>query len=224
MRSFLSVAALTLVGFIAGAIAGIFYERHRPLPPPPVPFLSEFHDRRAAAFRHNGPLDRGDLIRRIDELRPQLDLFQHRMDEIDAEFDHNLDAVLRPDQQAKHAEDVKRHHQHRQDDQRPITDDAVSWMLRDQPARTVMWDVVIPFRLDFITKLYNLDDTQRETARGLLVKRRTEFLDLVDSSPPPSVALSRLAVMMQRLKQPPAPAGADGPPPGGGSPPPAPKP
>ena len=43
---------------------------------------------------------------------------------------------------------------------------------------------------------------QKEKARGILVQRRDKFLALVDSSPPPSLTLSRLAPLAQRLGEP----------------------
>ncbi|HZZ57593.1 MAG TPA: hypothetical protein VFE31_07165 [Opitutaceae bacterium] len=212
MRSFLLVAAITLIGFVAGGAAGIWYERHLPMPLPPPPFqpLSEFR-MGGRGGPEGGPrphFDRQELIQRIESLRPQLEEFQKRMVQINAEFDRNLDTILNPAQRARHAEDMKRHHGPNPNDTRPLSDNDISWIFREQAGRTVVWDVVIPFRLDQLTKLYGLDDAQREVVRALLLERRREFLELVDASPPPTVALSRLAQMMQRLKQPPPPAPA----------------
>lgn len=215
MRSFFLVAVIALLGFIAGGAAGILYERRQPLPAPPFPPMSEFRGGGGwggpggpggPGFRH--PINRRELIATIENLRPQLEAFQRRMKEIDAEFDRNLDTILNPEQRTKHAEDMKRHHGPRPNDSRPISDDAISWIFREQTNRTVLWQVVIPFSLDQLTKQYALDDGQREIVRALLLERRREFLELVDSSPPPTVALSRLAQMVQRLKLPPPPASA----------------
>ena len=60
-------------------------------------------------------------------------------------------------------------------------------------------------RLDSLTRDYQLDDTQREIVRALLKERREKVIALIDSSPPPSVSLIRLAPFVQRLAQP-APA------------------
>lgn len=214
MRSFLLVAVISLVGFIAGGAAGIWYERHLPLPPPPFQPLSEFRGgmRGGPGGMLGGPpgmhrpIDRADLIKTIENLRPQLEAFQRRLDEINAEFNRNLDTVLRADQRTRHAEDMKRHH--RPQGSGPISDDNLSWMLREGSNHIVMWDVVIPFRLDQLTAQYGLDDAQRELVRALLLTRRGEFLELVDASPPPTIALSRLAQMVERLKQPPPAASA----------------
>jgi len=47
MKQFLLVALVTAVGFIAGSYAGIYYERHRPIPGPPAQFMAEFGRQRS---------------------------------------------------------------------------------------------------------------------------------------------------------------------------------
>ncbi len=198
----LIVAVITLVGFIGGVAAGIWYEGHRPLPPPPVPFMSEF-GRPLPPPSHRPPVNRKELVARIEALRPQLEAFRRRMDEIGSQFDRDFDLLLNPEQKAKHAAELRRRRASRgTPDTRPLSDDEITRIMRDQAEWTVLGDVVIPFRLDRLTREFKLDDGQREKVRRLLLTRRTQFLELVDSSPPPSVGLSRLAQMVERLKEP----------------------
>jgi hypothetical protein len=56
--------------------------------------------------------------------------------------------------------------------------------------------------LDRMATELNLDEAQRDKVRDLLRVRREKFIELVDSVPPPSLMLSRLAPMAQRLSQP----------------------
>lgn len=207
MRQFVVVAAITLIGFAAGSAAGMWYERHRPLPPPPVPFMGEFHGRGPRNASQKGkapmPINRADLIKRIASLQPQLESFQHGTEAIDRQFDRDFDLILNPDQKAKHAQrmdDPRRHREKKKTDStKPLSDDQINFMMRDQADWTVVSYVVIPFRLDYLTREYKLDDDQREKTRVLLRTRRGQFFELVDSSPPPSVNLSRLAQLAQRL-------------------------
>jgi hypothetical protein len=48
-----------------------------------------------------------------------------------------------------------------------------------------------------------LDDAQRAKVKDFLRVRREKFIELVDSVPPPSLLLSRLAPVAQRLGSPP---------------------
>jgi hypothetical protein len=57
---------------------------------------------------------------------------------------------------------------------------------------------------DSLIKDLKLTDAQQLKTRELLRDRREKFLAIVDSTPPPSIMLSRLAPAAQRLA--PAPA------------------
>ena len=126
------------------------------------------------------------------------------MDAIDAQFEKDLDPILTPEERIHHAERLKRHRDGREqkDDGRPLSDDRIAYILQEQPAQTFLWEVIIPLRLDALTRDYKLDEDQREKVRALLKVRRDKLLELVDSSPPPSVRLSRLIPLVQRLGQP----------------------
>jgi hypothetical protein len=52
---------------------------------------------------------------------------------------------------------------------------------------------------DSLVKELKLDAEQQTKARELLKQRREKFLAIVDSTPPPSILLSRLAPAVQRL-------------------------
>lgn len=212
------IVFMTALGFAAGFGVRIWTERNPPLPGPPAPFLSEFWRTArggppggsAPGGGPNRPINRAELIAHIQGIRQQLDTFQARKDGIDAQFDHDLDAILNPDQRAKHAEAVAHRHAPRLpgDEDKPIPEDRLVYLLREMPGRTVIGDVVIPWRLDSLTREYKLDDNQREKVRALLRVHREAFLDLVDSSPPPSVMLYRLAPLVERLARPYPPAAA----------------
>jgi hypothetical protein len=77
-----------------------------------------------------------------------------------------------------------------------------------RPFRTLAFFVVVPMTLERMTNELKLDDAQRGKVRDFLRVRREKFIELVDSSPPLSLMLSRLAPMVQRLREPEAAAPA----------------
>jgi hypothetical protein len=206
MKQRLFVALTSVLFFMAGIVGGMWIERHRPLPPPPLGLGSEFfHGKPGSDYfpGRNHPFDRAELIARVQSIQPQLEAFQAQMKQIDAEFDREIDPVLTPEQRTQRAEHLKRHasgNQWPKENGPRLTDAEIIDLLRERPARTILWDVVIPFRLDFLVREYHLDDAQREKVRTLLKERRDKILELVDRSPPPSVMLGRLAPLMQRLR------------------------
>lgn len=212
MKQRLFAAVISALVFVAGIVAGMWMERHRPLPPPPLPLGSEFihgaPGRGGPYAWRNHPVNRAELIAQVQSLRPQLEAFQARMKAIDDEFDRGISQVLSPEERLHRAAKLKRHADESwssKENGPALTDTQIISLLRDQPARTILWDVVIPFRLDYFTREYHLDDVQREKVRTLLKERRERVLELVDSSPPPSVMLGRLAPLIQRLAPPASP-------------------
>ncbi len=204
MTRLLVIVFMTALGFAAGYGVRAWVERNPSLPGPPGPFLGEFFHGRPEAPPPGKPINRADLIARINAVKDDLNAFQARRDEIDARFDRDLDAVLDPEQRSKHDDAMRRRRGPRgpADDNRPIPEDRLVYLLREQPGRTVIADVVIPWRLDNLTSEYKLDNDQREKVRALLRERRDRILALIDSSPPPSVIYYRLVPLVQRIAQP----------------------
>jgi len=194
---------LALIVAVVGFGAGVIYESHRPVPPPPGLFLGEFT---AGTPRGtiNGPINRAELAAEIGKLEPQIEVFRTRAMEIDAEFDRDLDLALTADQRVRHAEWLRRREADRRGNQRagadpkPLTDDQIAELLQ-RPMRALLSRIVVPMGLDQLNHELKFDEAQLPRVRDLLRVRREKFLELVDSSPPPSVMLSRLAPMAQRL-------------------------
>jgi hypothetical protein len=192
-----------------GFLAGRWHERTRPVPPPPGAYLGEFSGPKPSGPRP--PINRALLMSEISKFQPELEAFQEHVKEMDDQFDHDLTSILTAEQKGRHDEWIKRH----SPDHRParrgeppfLTDDEIGQLLQ-KPVDSLVLAVVVPMRLDQLTQRLKLDDGQRERVRDLLRVRREKFLELIDSAPPPSLRLSRLAPVAQRL----APAAAGGPP------------
>jgi hypothetical protein len=213
MRDRFLAGLLTLAVFAAGFGAGLWAERHRPFPPPPGPYMSEFGGR-PGGRPALAPVNRAELSEQIDHLRPEMENFRSRITEIYAQFDRDIDAILTPDQKDAYAKKFKAHRGFAPppeiaSDDTPLSDDQIEQLLQ-RPFRTLAFFVVIPMTLERMTNDLKLDDTQRDKLKDLLRVRREKFIELVDSAPPPSLMLSRLAPLAQRLgahpKPEPAPA------------------
>ncbi|HMD60114.1 MAG TPA: hypothetical protein VKG78_01710 [Opitutaceae bacterium] len=212
MRDRVLAALLTALVFAIGFGAGMWAELHRPLPPPPGAFFGEFGARRGGAMRAQQPVNRAQLLEQIGAIRPQMDAFRTRVSEIYAEFDRDLAPVLTPEQQAVYE---KRFRSQRgslgpmglPDSDKPLSDEQIEQLLQ-RPFRTLAFFVVLPMTLDRMSTELKLDGAQRGKVNDLLHVRREKFIELVDSSPPLSLMLSRLAPIAQRLGEPGKPTGA----------------
>jgi len=204
MKQRLVVAVFTIIVFCAGYFAGAWRELRRPLPPPPGLVGAEFAGPRqpGSTLWRDRPINRADLIKRIESLKPQLDEFHSRMTAIESGFSHDFGQLLTPEQRTRHEERAKRRPSGPKESGPPLTDDEVGSLLFEQPAHTLLTEVVIAIRLDGLTRDYRLDDAQREKVRALLRERRDKVIALIDSSPSPTVSLIRLAPYIQRLAQP----------------------
>jgi hypothetical protein len=204
MRDRLLAALLTLAVFATGFGAGAWRERHRPFPAPPGQFLGELGPRGGP---HSGaPVNRAQLAEQIDAIRPQMEAFRTRLNEIYAQFDRDMEAVLTPGQRDTYEKKFRLMRnfdpvtQAPASDQ-PLTDEQIGQLLQ-RPFRTLAFLVVVPMALDRMSTELKLDDAQRDKVRDFLRVRREKFIELVDGSPPLSMALSRLAPIAQRLGDP----------------------
>lgn len=205
MRDRLLAVLLTIVVFGAGFLGGTWSERHRPLPRPPGPFLGEFGARPGGPPSHP-PINRAQLLEQIEKLRPEMEAFRTRITEIYAEFDHDIEPVLTPDQRATYEKSFRSHHgmgppPEMISDEKPLSDEQIDQLMQ-RPFRTLAFFVVIPMTLERMTTELKLDEAQRAKVKDLLRVRREKFIELVDSAPPPSLILSRLAPLAQRLAEP----------------------
>jgi hypothetical protein len=169
--------------------------------------MGEFGARPGRVPRTGTPVNRAQLSEQIEKLRPAMETFTARITEIYGQFDRDIEPILTPEQRDTYA---KRFLARRgfgpppeivADDEKTLTDDQIEQLMQ-RPFRTLAFFVVIPMTLERMTNELKLDDAQREKVRDLLRVRREKFIELVDSAPPPSLMLSRLAPLAQRLGAP----------------------
>jgi hypothetical protein len=214
------VALLTVLIFGAGFGAGLWSERHRPLPPPPAPLMGEFTsaqpadknvqaaEKKAIQATAPKPYNRAQLVADIEKLRPQIDAYRAQLETLDRDFDAAFTQVLNPEQRqildARRVRDQKR----RADFESkalatpmPLTEDEIL-RLRQRPFEIAFWKVSITGWLEQTTKDFKLDAAQQAAVRTLLLTRRDKFLALVDSIPPPTFKLTALAASIKPLIDP----------------------
>jgi hypothetical protein len=217
----LLIAFLTVMVFGAGYAARLWTERERPVPPPPEAIGSEFtrpavthppekKGREGRDWKGAPIVNRATLASDIEKARPKIESYRRQLEQLDAEFDRDLMAILSPEQKEKFSQRQKRNQERRVTreaqeaaDPTPLSDEQIL-RLQQVPLFNVLWSITITARLERLNRDLKLDNGQEERVRELLLARRERFLALVDSSPPPTVSLSELATRTRKLAEAPA--------------------
>lgn len=205
MTQRLFIALLTVVVFMAGYATRTWTQPNPPVPPPPAALAREF----AVASttkpdKHKYEVDRAKLVREIEKLRPQIEGYRAQVDEIYAEFDREFVLILKPQQREKFTAHQKRWAEwnaRRHADRKPLSDEDIM-RARERPMTELYWMVTVTPRLERLTKEYKLNEAQQASVRALLSLRRTKFVALLDSTPSPSIRLSRLAPLIELVAAP----------------------
>lgn len=213
MKQRLLIALLTVIGFAAGFGARMLTESGCKVPPPPAPGTEFVRTNATPAptdtTGEKKPVftekDREKFVAEIEKVRPQIEAYHKRLDEIYEEFDRDFSTLLTPEQKAIFEAQQKRNAENRAKraakeaaETGPLTDTQIE-QLRRQPLWNALWAIAVTWRLDRITHDYKLTPDQVAKVHELLERRRQHFLELVDSTPPPSITYSELASRTQKL-------------------------
>jgi hypothetical protein len=215
MSQRVAIPIVALLAFGAGYGAHVWIAHDPALPPPPAPG-SEFArnhpapgaDPKQDAKPSNHGVDRAKLISEIEKVRPQIESYRKRLEEIDGDFDRGFVALLNPGQRAKFDAQQKKDAERRAKnaakaaaDQSPLSDEQIA-SLQQRPLWNALFKIAVSWRLERATHDYDLSEAQQSDVRKLLESRRDKFIALVDSTPPPSITLSNLAPQAQKLAEP----------------------
>jgi hypothetical protein len=199
------VGILTVVVFLAGYFTRGVIERRDPVPPPPAALARELEPAAASPDgKKTDRVDRAKLVAEIQKLRPQIEAYTTQVHEIYAEFDREMALLLTPAQREKFAANQKRRADSaaKRAANRALLSDEELMRERDRPLTDIYRMVTVTPSLEWMTKEYGLDATQQAAVRQLLGLRRNKFVALFDATPHPSIRLSRLASMTERLGAP----------------------
>lgn len=198
------IALLTVCVFMAGYWVRMATQSTGVVPPPPAGLASELGASQTDGKNKSSKVDRAELLAEIQKIRPEIEGYRARVEEIYNEFDREFAKILTPEQHEAFLANHKRWTDsmaRRHADRKPLTDEDIM-RARDRPLTEVYWMVTITPRLERLTKEYHLTEQQQASARALLSIRRSKFMALLDSTPHPSIRLSRLAPMMERASGP----------------------
>lgn len=199
------VGVLTVVVFAAGYGTRALTEREKPVPPPPADLVREMQRAPNAASHKPGETsERAKLVDEIQKLKPQIDAYSAHVQEIYAEYDKEFALLLTPTQREKFEVNQKKRaeaYTKRITDRRPLNDEELI-RERDRPLTEIYRMCTVTPSLEWMTKEYTLDSAQQAAARQLLSIRRNKFIALFDATPHPSIRLSRLAPMIERVQGP----------------------
>jgi hypothetical protein len=196
------VGLLTIVVFVAGYFTRAFTTRVEPVPPPPAALARELAPGKTPKDgKSKHKLDRAELVADIQKLRPEIDRYIAQVQEIEVEFDREFSAILNPKQLEKRRAYLEKRAQQeakRIADREPLSDEALA-RERERPLTDIYWMITVTPRLERLIKEYELDDAQQARARALLSVRRNKFIALFEATPHPSLRLTRLAPMIERV-------------------------
>lgn len=197
------VGILTVVVFAAGYGTRALTDREKPVPAPPPELVREMQGGSNAAHHKPGdPSERAKLVDEIQKLKPQIDAYSAHVQEIYAEYDREFALLLTPAQRVKFEVNQKKRaeaYTRRITDRRVLSDEELI-RERDRPLTDIYRMVTVTQSLEWMTKEYGLDAAQQAATRQLLSIRRNKFVALFDATPHPSIRLSRLAPMLERVQ------------------------
>ncbi|HEU5079302.1 MAG TPA: hypothetical protein VFT72_08810 [Opitutaceae bacterium] len=190
--------------FAAGVFAGLWIQRHQPVPPPPMGLMGELRDLPLTGNSKPAPQIKSteQLQAEIERTKNASEAFKQKLEPIKAEFRRNLESLLTPEQMATLKEFRERgsNTPSVNSDGQPAPAKPKS---KDHEGLDAMFPIVlVPVTLERITEKLSLTPEQQAQVKIFLLKRRQQFLDLVDTSPPPSMKLSRIAPLVPQIAQP----------------------
>jgi hypothetical protein len=200
MKNPLLIVVGTAGVFSAGLGTGIWVERTKPVPAPPIGLMGELSDVPRGNIAHrpstvSQPERLPQLQAELDGLKTEIETFRKQLDPIKTEFNQGLNAILTAEQRDRLVAMNDRAFGP------SASVDGKSGKAM-QPLDSMIPFVIVPSTLDRLTEELKLTDAQRSSVRLLLLTRRAQFLKLVDVLPPPSLKLGRLAPLIPTIAQP----------------------
>lgn len=196
MNKILPFILTTLIGFIVGIFAGIWVMPVRPaISAPPASILDEIKDAPLGSGA-TAPAAAADLAATPDnqaafqKIRAEMDDFRKKVDAIKSTLRDQMDPLLNDEQRTL----VKTWRE------RPAPLPTSAQPLPAVPKARNFYEgfdstitiIMVPYSLERLDSNLHFTPEQKAAVRQLLLERRAKFLDLVDTTPPPSFKLIKL--------------------------------
>ena len=196
MKENIQIVLITVVLFAAGLFTGVWTQHIKPAPPPPVPFMGQFGGGKGiqGAGRHSmpSPAQIQEMQKRMETMRPQMEAFKKKADEIEAKFHTKMENILKPEQKTKLVP-MGRQHGSPEDCFQPGRE-RFHGSFQAMPCGQRMGGIGGPDFVGMIvykaalaraTSELGLDAKQQAQLEDILKQRRGEILNLLDTTPPP---------------------------------------
>ena len=195
MNKILPFILTTAIGFAAGTCAGIWTKCTRAIPPPPAAILGELKDAplgssdssTTAASAPDADEQREAFYQQV---RAEMEDFRKKCDAIKNSLRAQMEPLLTPEQRERMSRWRER--------PAPPPEPADAAQARRSRGFWEGFDsalviMMVPFSLERMDESLNFTPEQKAAVHKLLLERRAKFLELVDTTPPPSFKLLRLA-------------------------------
>ena len=226
MKDNLQTILITVALFVGGLLTGIWTQKTHPMPPPP-----QMGGGMQRPEMGGGPPSRFDsqhqpmreaMEEKLKEIRPEMEAFHNKMQEIENSFQQKLAGVLNAEQKRKMEDSMKSMHAG------PMPPPPGGMPGGPQPGGPqvggpqaggpqpggsprpmeggippgppphpggggdAMGIVLVKPGLERMTEDLKLDAKQQAEVKALLVEKRTKFLALVDDTPPPMMKMEKI--------------------------------
>lgn len=182
MKENIQVVIITVVLFLGGLLTGVWTQKTKPAPPPPMPFLGELAGGKPGD-RMPPPSDSEikAMQAEAEKMKPQREAFENKLRAIQDDARAKIGEVLKPDQKAKFEEFKKGHA-----GPSPSAGGPPPF-----PGPEFLGLVMYKPQLDRITSDLGLDASQRGQVEEILRVRRQAVMELLDNNPPPSLMIGK---------------------------------
>jgi hypothetical protein len=188
----------TLIGFIVGTATGMWITRTPPIPAPPASILEEIKE---APLGSDAPAPTAiaataDNQAAYAKIRDEMDDFKRKVDAIKASLRTEMDALLTDEQR-----EIAQRTRERPAPPPPAAASGSGQALPARPTARNFYEgfdstitiIMVPYSLERLDSNLRFTPGQKAAVHRLLIERRAKFLDLVDTTPPPSFKLINLA-------------------------------
>ena len=191
MSKLLPYILATVIGFAAGIYSGVLIKRTPRIPAPPASILEEVKDAAPGAPAPAAPASDEQRELAFRQIRAEMEDFRKKCDAMKSSLRAQMEPLLTPAQRERMSRWGERSAPPAPSAAHaPLTPGSRNFWEGFESAMVIM---MVPFTLERMEESLQLTPDQKNAVRKLLLERRAKFLELIDTTPPPSFKLLNLA-------------------------------